>query len=456
MSICVRIAPSPTGALHVGNLRAAIFNWLYAKKQGGKFLLRIDDTDLARSTKENEARILADLRWLGLEWDAMARQSERFDRYQAAIEKLKEAGRLYPCYETEEELGLKRKSMLMRGKPPVYDRAALKLTPDDRAQLEAQGRKPHWRFLLTDEEVTWEDGIRGTVSISASDLSDPVVVREDGSLLYLLASCVDDIELGVTDIIRGEDHVSNTATQIQMIETLQDLLGAEKRTIRFAHYPLITGKEGDKLSKRLGSLGVSALRDEMEIEPMTLVSFLARLGTSLPIEPHTTPEVLIDTFDLGKISRSPSKFDTEELIRLNQRVLHHTEWETVRERVHNTLGLTRADESFWNVVRPNIAKLSEVKDWWHVTRESIGGESSAKDKAFLRDAAEALPPEPWTEETWSQWIAVLKTQSDRKGKDLFMPLRLALTGLDHGPELKALLPLIGRARAVERLNGRAA
>lgn len=448
MSVIVRFAPSPTGRLTFGNLRAPIFNWLYAKSRGGQFMLRIDDTDSQRSTKELDDAIQSDLRWLGFEWDIFARQSERFDRYEAAKQQLRAAGRLYPCYETEEELGLKRKSLLARGLPPVYDRAALKLSDADRARLEAEGRRPHWRFLMKDEPVQWLDGIRGQVTIPVHDLSDPVLIREDGSLLYTLASCVDDLDFNITDIIRGEDHVTNSAAQIQIMQALDP----NKPTPRFAHFPHITGKDGEKLSKRLGSLGVPHLRDEMKVEPEAVWAILGRLGTADPVDPDLTREQLVAAFDLGRISRSPAKFDPDDLQRINARVLHAMPWKVAQPRL-KALGLD-ADEAFWLAVRSNISHMAEAQEWWRIARASLAG--IIDDGAFTAQAAALLPPEPWSVETWNTWVDAVKAGTGRKGKELFMPLRRALTAMDHGPELKALLPLLGRARAISRLTGKVA
>jgi glutamyl-tRNA synthetase len=447
VSVKVRIAPSPTGRLQIGNLRTALVNWLYARHHGGKFLLRIDDTDLERSTKESDQAIQDDLRWLGLNWDEFARQSERFDRYGEAIEKLKADGRLYPCYETEEELGLKRKSLLGQGRPPVYDRAALRLSAADRAALEARGLKPHWRFLLKDNPITWRDGVRGDVTIPVHDLSDPVLIRADGSLLYTLASCVDDIDFAITDVIRGEDHVTNTAAQIQIIEALGSAAP------RFAHLPLLTDDEGQKLSKRFGSFGVPKLREEMGLEPLAVWCHLARLGSSLPIEAFADIEPLVKSFDLGAFSRNPPKFDVEELERLNARVLHLLSFTQVQSRLAD-IGLAGADEHFWLAVRTNITHMAQARDWWHVSREQVAG--TIADVSFATAAADLLPPEPWNETTWDSWVSELKTKTGRKGKELFMPLRLALTGREHGPELKVLLPLLGRKRVLHRLQGKAA
>jgi len=447
VSVIVRIAPSPTGRLQLGNIRTAMINWLYAHKHGGKFLLRIDDTDQERSTKESDQLIQDDLRWLGISWDMFARQSERMHRYTEAIDKLKAEGRLYPCYETEEELGLKRKSLLGQGRPPVYDRAALNLSVQDVEKFEAEGRKPHWRFLLKDEPVSWIDGVRGAVTIPVHDLSDPVLIREDGTLLYTLASCVDDIDFTITDVIRGEDHVTNTAAQIQIFQALGN------HVPRFAHLPLLTDSEGQKLSKRFGSFGVGKLRDEMYIEPQAVWCHLSRLGTSDPIEAFTDIVQLVESFDMGKMSRNPPKFDIEELVRINSRVLHQMSFGDIVKRLHE-LDLHNITEEFWLAVRSNLTNISDVKDWWHVSKEVIAGQIS--DPSFTAEAAALLPLEPWTERTWDEWMQVVKSRTGRKGKELFMPLRLALTGREHGPELKVLLQLLGRQRVVDRLNGKEA
>ena len=449
MSVAVRFAPSPSGYLQIGNIRAALVNWLFARHHGGTFLLRIDDTDAERTKPEYIDGIYNDLKWLGLNWDREAQQSKRMAQYAAAAEKLKADGRLYPCYETEEELGLKRKSLLGRGLPPVYDRAALSLSAEEKAALEAKGRKPHWRFKLNIEDVVWEDGIRGHCHINASHVSDPILIREDGVPVYILASVVDDIELGITDIIRGEDHVTNTAVQIQIMEAL----GGKAVVPRFAHFSMFTNKEGAKLSKRSGSLSVRDLREEFGIEPMALLSLLAKLGTSDPIEARLTQAELAGEFNLGSFSRNPSKFDPDEMLRLNARIMHLTPFSGVQSRLA-TMGLTGIDENFWNVIRPNLEKLADAAQWWHVARETVQG--GVEDSTFSAAAANLLPPEPWTAETWETWVSAVKTDTGRKGKELFMPLRKAITGMEHGPELKVLLPLIGRQRVLDRLSGKAA
>ncbi|PWC98218.1 glutamate--tRNA ligase [Azospirillum sp. TSO5] len=451
MSTAVRFAPSPTGRIHVGNVRLALVNWLFARKTGGSFMFRLDDTDEERSTQEFADAIAADLTWLGLSWDRFARESDRYPRYDEAAAALKAAGRLYPCYETPEELNLKRASLVSQGRPPIYDRAALRLTDEDRARLEGEGRKPHWRFKLNPTPVEWTDLVRGPVRFEGTALSDPVLIREDGRPLYTLTSVVDDADFAITHIIRGEDHVANTAVQIQIFEALGEALGAAVPS--FAHLPLLTDAGGQGLSKRLGSLSVGSLRDEDGIEPMAVNSLLAKLGTSDPIEARLTLDELVAEFDLSKIARGTPKFDPDELGRLNARILHLTPFEAVASRLEG-LGLTGADSAFWEAVRPNLARLSDARDWWAVTHAPVT--PVVEDAAFLAQAAALLPDEPWDLGTWGAWTAAVKGATGRKGKDLFLPLRRALTGRDHGPELKNLLPLIGRARSLRRLAGETA
>lgn len=438
----VRFAPSPTGMLHVGNARPALLNWLMARKAGGSFLLRIDDTDTERSRDEYTQAIKEDLLWLGLQWDEIDVQSERLERYDLAAEKLNASGRLYPCYETPEELGLKRKIALQAGRPPIYDRGALKLTDEQRAKFEAEGRTPHWRFKLEHEDIEWEDLVRGAVHFNGEHLTDPVLIREDGRPLYTLSSVVDDIELEVTHILRGEDHVSNTAVQIQLFAALGGGIPV------FAHLPLVADASGQGLSKRIGSLSLQSLR-ESGMEPMTLNSYLARLGSSDAVEPVTDIETLADQFDITHFSRGTPRFDPEELDLLNARLLHLMSFESVKDRLSDDF-----DEVLWNAVRPNLTKLSDAKLWHDICRGAVT--PVIEDADFTHSAAEQLPAEPWDEATWSSLTGALKASSGRKGKALFMPLRLALTGLDHGPELKVLLPLIGRERAEARLRGQTA
>jgi len=447
MTVAVRFAPSPTGYLHIGNLRTALVNWLFARQQGGTFLFRLDDTDEERSKAEYAAAIEADLTWMGLNWDGFARESDRYARYAEAAARLKASGRLYPCYETAEELSLKRKALLNQHKPPIYDRAALRLTDEDRARLEAQGRAPHWRFKLDHADIDWNDLVQGPKHFHGRDLSDPVLIREDGRPLYTLTSVVDDIDFAITHIVRGEDHVTNTAVQIQLFQAL----GGTVPT--FAHLPLIAGSEGEGLSKRLGSLSIRSMRDEEGIEAMALASYLAKLGTSDAISAQNSLNELAAEFDFAKFARSTPKFDPDELLRLNAQVLHHMPFETAAPRLE-ALGLSGVDPIFWDAVRPNLSRLDEAHDWWAVAHAPIV--PVIDDPAFAAQAAALLPEEPWGPETWGRWTDAVKAASGAKGKALFLPLRRALTARDHGPELKSLLPLIGRARALARLSGQTA
>lgn len=441
MPVVTRFAPSPTGRLHVGNIRTALHNWLLAKRHGGRFLLRIDDTDAERSREEHVEAIRADLAWLGLHPEGEERQSARFAIYEAAFDRLVEAGRLYRCYETAQELDLKRKVLLGRGLPPIYDRAALRLTEADHAAKAAAGEKPHWRFLLDhDTPIEWNDGIRGPQHFDPRQMSDPVVRRADGSWLYMLPSAIDDAAMGITDVLRGEDHVSNTATQIQMFRAL----GAEPP--RFAHAALLTGTEG-KLSKRLGSLGVADLR-EAGIEPEALIAMLARLGTSDPIDPALDADALAAAFDLSRFGRAPARFDDAELHRINAAVVHRLPFARVAHLLPE--GMT---ETAWEAIRPNLAHIGEVADWWRVVTGPITApEADPKTRAFLDQAATVAAGIDWASDPWSALTATLKDATGRKGKALFLPLRQALTGMDHGPDMKALLPLIGQAEAIGRLS----
>ena len=442
MTVTVRFAPSPTGRLHVGNIRTALFNWLFAKKQDGRFLLRLDDTDLARSTAEFAAGIEEDLHWLGLEWDAFARQSDRLEHYDRVVEELKASGRLYPAYDTPEELELKRKRQRAQGKPPVYDRTALKLTGDDRAALEAEGRKPHWRFKLEERVVSWDDLVRGHQEIDAGSLSDPVLVREDGSYLYTLPSVVDDVDFAITHVIRGEDHVANTAAQIQIFEAL----GEEPP--RFGHHNLLVGADGEALSKRLGSLSVQSFREE-GLESAAVASYATLIGTSDSVAGYQDLRALAAVFSLERISRAPARFDPAELRNLNAAMLHELPYRDVEERLE-ALGVG-GGESFWNTVRGNLEVLGDAADWWRIVSEPI--EPEIADAALCKSAAKLLPDEPWDEDSLGKWLDAVKKETGAKGKGLFLPIRLALTGCDHGPELKPLLMLIGKARAAARLNG---
>ena len=435
----VRFAPSPTGRIHIGNARTAILNWLMALKTGGQFVLRYDDTDTARSTKEYADGIATDLDWLGIKPHRIEWQSKRFEHYDEVSDRLRAAGRLYPCYETADELDRRRKRQMARGAPPVYDRAALKLTDEDKRTLEAEGRKPHWRFKLDGRLVQWNDLIRGPQAIDTTGLSDPVLVREDGTYLYTLPSVIDDIDMRITHVIRGEDHVVNTAVQIEITQALGG------NVPDYAHHSLLIGADGKGLSKRLGSLSIASMR-EGGLEPMAVVSHAALLGTSDNIHPCADYAELVEGFDLDKLSRAPARFDEAELMHLNAKLLHHLSWDAVRDR------LPAASEEFWFAIRGNIAKLSDAEDWEKVVLGPVAPVICPEDRGFIADAAGLLPAAPWDGTTWKTWTDAVKAATGRKGKVLFMPLRLALTGLDHGPELAHLLPLIGRERALERLT----
>jgi glutamyl-tRNA synthetase len=441
----VRFAPSPTGLLHVGNARTAVVNWLFAKKTGGKFFLRIDDTDTERSKPEYESAIVEDLNWLGLTHDLFARQMERSDAHAKAAEKLKANGRLYPAYETADELDRRRKRQVALRKPPVYDRAALNLSAADRAKLESEGRKPHWRFKLSQTKVAWRDLIRGEVEIDTAHLSDPVLIREDGRFLYTLPSVADDVDFAVTHIVRGEDHVTNTAAQIEIFEAL----GA--RVPEFAHFPLLIGAGGEALSKRIGSLSLREVRED-GIEPLALASYLAKTGTSDAIELRASLEALAAEFDFARIGRAPAHFDPRELEGLNAKLLHGLGYDAVAARL-TAMGVP-GGAAFWDAVKPNLVRLSDARDLSVLVTGPVA--PVIEDAAFAASAAGHLPPEPWDESTWSAWTKAVGAATGAKGRALFHPLRLALTGREHGPELKKLLPLIGRGRALARLRGEVA
>jgi|CXWL01.1.fsa_nt_gi glutamyl-tRNA synthetase len=445
MSIRLRFAPSPTGRIHVGNVRTALMNWLFAIREGGQVLLRIDDTDTARSTKEYEQSIEDDLRWLGLHWQERANQSHRFEAYEVAAATLKAAGLLYPCYETEDELDRKRKIAQATGKPPVYDRAALKLTEADRSKLEAEGRRAHWRFKLSGARKDWADLVRGPQSIDTASLSDPVLIREDGAFLYTLPSVVDDVDFKITHIVRGEDHVTNSGVQIEIFEALGGAVPA------FGHFPLLVGADGEALSKRIGSLGVGELAAE-GYEPMAVLSHLAKIGTSDPVEARLSIAQLAAEFAFEKIGRAPARFDPEELKRVNAAVLHQLDYAAVEPRLVK-LGADKG-EAFWNAVRANLVLLPDVQEWVRVVEGPVA--PVIADATFAAAAAEALPSGDYDGSSWSAFINAVKEKTGAKGKALFMPLRQALTGMDHGPEMAALFPLIGEERARKRLMGEAA
>ena len=443
--IVTRFAPSPTGRLHVGNLRTALHNWLLARRDGGRFALRIDDTDLARSREDYVAAIRDDLAWLGVVPDDEVRQSQRFDLYECKFARLAAAGRVYRCYETAQELDLKRKVLLGRGLPPIYDRVALALSEADHSARAAAGERPHWRFRLDhDRAIEWLDGIRGPQHFAPALISDPVVRRADGSWLYMLPSAIDDVEMGVTDVLRGEDHVSNTAAQLQMF----DALGAEPP--RFAHAALLVGSEG-KLAKRLGSLGVDELR-AAGVEPEAVVALLARLGTSDPVDSALDATALEQSFDLSRFGRAPARFDEAELHRVNAGIVHRLPFARVAHLLPEGMG-----EAAWEAIRPNLAHIDDAAEWWRVvTGPVVAPEFADDDRAYLAEAAEVLAGQSWSDDPWHALTGALKAATGRKGKALFLPLRQALTGRDHGPDMAALLPLIGREAASERLREAAA
>ncbi len=439
MTVIVRFAPSPTGLLHVGNARTAIVNALFARRMGGRFLLRIDDTDAARSKKEYEAAIIRDLAWLGLGHDAIAHQSARIAQYRAAFEKLKAAGHVYPAYETEQELERKRGLAAARKLPPIYDRASL--DPANKTKWESEGRVPHWRFKLSRAKVAWTDLIRGPVEIDTATQSDPVLLRADGTFLYTFPSVVDDAEMAITHVIRGEDHVTNTAAQIEIFRALGVAPPA------FAHHPLLVGAGGEALSKRLGSLSLQSLRDD-GLEPLAIVSYLAKIGTSDPVEPRLSLDALTADFEFAKIGRAPAHFDTAELTALNAKLLHHLPYDAVADR------LSGIGPALWEAIRPNLNTLVDAGALALLVTGPVT--PVIEDAALAAAAASLLPPEPWDEDTWGAWTKAVSARTGAKGRGLYHPLRLALTGRGDGPELKKLLPLIGRGRALARLEGKPA
>lgn len=440
MTVTTRFAPSPTGTLHVGNIRAALHNWLWARKNGGKFMLRIDDTDAERSEERFVDSIRADLAWLGLEPDGEVRQSQRFALYQRHFDALLAAGRIYPAYETSQELDLRRKIAAGRGLPPVYDRAALALSDSDRAKLESEGVRPHYRFKLNhDEPITWDDLVRGPQKFDPATMSDPVIRRADGSWLYMLPSAIDDGDLEISHVVRGEDHVSNTALQLQMFAAMG------MAPPRFGHAALLVGSEG-KLSKRLGAVGVAEFR-AMGIEPEAIVALLARLGTSDPVEPLIDRAPLIERFDFAHFGRAPARFDDAELQGLNAKIIHQLPYARVSDQLPS-----RMEETAWEAIRPNLAVIADAQDWWAVVEGPIEPSAVPEDRDFLDRAAALAETLDWAGEPWKELTAALKAETGRSGKALFLPLRRALTARDHGPDMAAMLTLIGRERALARLR----
>ena len=442
-AVITRFAPSPTGRLHAGNLRTALHNWLWTRASGGRFLLRIDDTDAERSREEWVEAIRADLAWLGIVPDGEVRQSQRFALYDAALERLAAAGHAYPAWDTPDELELRRRVLMGRGLAPVYERTALALDRAGRAAMAAERGPPHWRFKLDHgAPIAWDDAVRGPQRFDSAALSDPVIRRADGSWLYLLPSVVDDAEMGVTAVLRGEDHVSNTAVQVQMFQALDAELP------RFAHEALLVGEEG-KLAKRLGSFGVDDVR-AMGVEPVALAALLARLGTSDPVEPVTRLDDLVPGFSPERLGRAPARFDAAELEALNAKVVHELPFSAVADRLPTGMG-----EEAWLALRGNLATVAEAEDWWRVIRQPVTAEVLSEDVDYLRSAAGVADDLDWSDAPWKTLTGKLKQDTGRKGRALFHPLRLALTGRDSGPDMASLLPLIGRERAVERLRAAA-
>ena len=442
-SVKVRFAPSPTGKLHVGNLRTALVNYLYSRQQNGQFMLRIDDTDEERSRPEFETAIRQDLEWMGMGWDCEDRQSLRLARYDEALAQLLASGRAYACYETQEELSLKRKAQLMAGRPPVYDRAALRLGEAEKAKFEEMGRRPHYRFLLKDEEVSWNDLVRGPVSYHMSSLSDPVLIREDGRVIYTLASVVDDIDHQITTILRGEDHVTNSAAQIQLFEAL----GATPPEM--GHLALLAGADGEGLSKRLGSLAIEQLRAE-GVLPAALASLLARIGTSDPVVVQSTLEEIIAGFNIASFGRATAKFSTGELQQLNAKLIQNLDFDSASPAL-GTAGYAAITADFWEVVKGNLNNIAEAGKWWDICCQPIT--PVIEDAGFMEIAASLLPEAELDEQSWSSWTKAISERTGAKGKALFMPLRLAITGQNAGPDMGRLLPYIGYGRVINRLKG---
>ncbi|WP_347139473.1 glutamate--tRNA ligase [Paracoccus sp. SSK6] len=435
-----RFAPSPTGHIHVGNLRTALFNYLIARKAGGTFILRLDDTDQERSKEEYADGIKRDLDWLGLHWDREERQSLRLDRYAEAADQLRGAGRLYEVFETPTELDLKRKKQLNMGRPPVYDRAGHGLSEADRDRLRGEGREGYWRFLLDQERIEWTDGILGDISIDAASVSDPVLIRADGQVLYTFASSVDDVDMAVTHIVRGADHVTNTATQIQIIRALGGTPPA------FAHHSLLSGAKGEELSKRIGALSIRDLR-EAGVAPEALLSMMARLGSSQPVELKMTLDELADGFDLSQFGASPTKFDAEDLWPLTRERNQALPFDAVRDRIA-ALGVPGdLAERFWTVASQNITRLDDLAEWWTIFAQGAEPQIDAEDADFIAQAMPLLPPPPYTDATWGEWTAAVKEATGRKGKGLFMPLRKAVTGQAHGPDMAQVMPLLQVVKA---------
>ena len=441
MTVITRFAPSPTGWIHVGNLRTALMNYMIARKSGGQFILRLDDTDQERSKQEYADGIMADLDWLGLHWDRVERQSLRMDRYREAAEGLRASGRFYECFESPVELDLKRKKLLNMGRPPVYDRTSLRMDEAEKAKARAEGREGYWRFLLNQNRIEWPDGILGPISIDAASVSDPVLIRADGQVLYTFASSVDDIDMGVTFIVRGADHVTNTATQIQIMQAM----GGTPPS--FAHHSLLTGAAGEELSKRLGTLSLRDLRAQ-GVEPLALLSLMARLGSSKPVELAASMQELIDGFDVGSFGSAPTKFDANDLFPLTRHHVQTLPFADVQDRIRD-LGVAEDQaQAFWAVAKGNITVLADMAEWADLFANGAEPMVADEDREFVAQALALLPAQPWDQTTWGAWTTAVKEATGRKGKGLFMPLRRALTGRENGPEMADVMPLLRKLPTV--------
>ena len=441
MTTVTRFAPSPTGLLHLGNIRTALINWLYARTNNGKFILRIDDTDLERSKDEYISQIKYDLDWLGIDFDETFNQSSRFDRYREQFEKLKADGRIYPCYETPEELERKRKLLIAAGGKQVYDRSAMELTDQQKKDYEAEGRKPHWRFLLKTERMKWDDLLKGEIDIDLTSLSDPVLFREDGVPLYTFSSAVDDIDYDITNVIRGDDHTSNTAVQVEIINAL------DQNKITFAHHALLKASSGDKLSKRDNVISISSFR-EANMEPISILSLLATIGTSNSIELKDNIDQIKSEFKLSTISTSPGRIEIDVLNALNKKQVQKYNFSEIEERLKKID--EKIDQKFWETIRGNLNVVEDIKQWTDIVFNSEAIKPSDKD--YIKIAMELIPDDPWNDETWGLWTSAIKEKTGRKGKELFLPLREAFTGLNHGPEMKLLIQLLGREKIIERVE----
>ncbi|MFP3018161.1 MAG: glutamate--tRNA ligase [Candidatus Tisiphia sp.] len=447
--VITRFAPSPTGMLHIGNSRTALINWLYTRKHNGLFILRFDDTDFERSKQQYKNAIEQDLKFLGLNWDQTFCQSNRLAKYEAVKTLLLQKNRLYPCFETQEELELKRKLQLSRGLPPIYDRAALNLTQQQINDYISQGRKPHYRFLVSHTPIIWQDMIKGEVKYDGKNLGDPIVIREDNSMTYMLCSVIDDIDYSITHIIRGEDHVTNTAIQLQMFEALQGELYSHQKSIpNFAHLGLVISRD-EKISKRIGGFEIAALRDEIGLEPMAINSFFSLIGSSSSIASFKNLDQLIKEFDINNFSKSPTTYLPEELERLNHKLLISLSFDEVKDRLRE-IKAEQVTEQFWLAVRANLQKLYEIKDWWNICYSPSKVEGLDKD--FLKQAAILLPDDPITLDSWSIWTKKIMVVTGKKGKDVFLPLRLSITGMASGPEMSVILPLLRREEIIKRLS----